>query len=63
MNAKQRYDLKHPVKSFRLENQNLDNAIKEYMKRNNINTFQEFMNLFVNEFIKRNMEYTYKLKD
>ncbi len=62
MNAKQRYDLKHPTISFRVD-KNLYDAIKLFMEKNNLETVQEFMNLFIDEFTKRNMEYTYKLKD
>ena len=62
MNAKQRYDLEHPIISFRVD-KNLRKIISEYMGKHEIKTMQKFVELLIEGFKKRNTEQTYKLKD
>jgi len=62
MNAKQRYDLEHPIISFRID-KNLRKIISDYMERNKIDKMQKFVELLISDFVKKNTERTYKLKD
>ena len=62
MNAKQRYDLEHPIISFRVD-KNLRKIISDYMERNKIDKMQKFVELLISDFVKKNTERTYKLKD
>jgi len=61
LNAQKRYDHKKPVVSFRID-RNFKTIINEYMKKNNIDSIQKFIELLLEDFKKRETEYTYKLK-
>ena len=52
MNAKQRYDLEHPIISFRVD-KNLRKIISEYMGKHEIETMQKFVELLIEGFKRR----------
>ena len=62
MNKHERYNLKKPVVSFRIE-RNLYNTILEYMKIYKIDSWQEFMDRQLKRFKENEIAVEYKLKE
>lgn len=62
MTKSEQYELENPVVSFRVK-KNFKEIILKYMEKNDIPSFQRFVEMLLKKFEKDDLEMTYKVKD